>query len=115
MNEELNRKMLSSPRNTKRNTDLASSGNLGSQGSTGKNKTLQFTTKERTQCIENDRYLMTRKIKVENLPKELADGANCNEPRDEKGNIIYDRDDELRVQFMQRVEQIRVQKKQEAE
>ena len=29
---------------------------------------IQYTTKERTQCIENDRFLVTKKVNVGALP-----------------------------------------------
>ena len=52
----------------------------GSQGHEGKKKNMvQYSTKERSQCLEGDRFLMTKKIRVENLPKGMGSGALCKE------------------------------------
>ena len=46
--------------------------------------------------MENGRFLVTRKVRVEYLPKEQNDAARCVEETDEEGNIIYHRDEQLR-------------------
>lgn len=29
---------------------------------------IQFSTKERTQCMENDRFMITKKVNIDQLP-----------------------------------------------
>ena len=38
----------------------------------GANKSgAQYTTKDRTQCIDNDRFLVTKKVNVQALPEHM--------------------------------------------
>ena len=103
VNEDRNRtKLVSQGGKTNNDLDFGSTMGYGgkdilsSPSSNPKNKLVQYTTKEKTQCLENERFLITKKVRVEYLPKGLAESAKCDEERDINGNIVYERDENLR-------------------
>ena len=104
MTEDRNRAKLAS-QGGKTNADLDFSSTMGYGGTdmlaspssiNPRNKLVQYTTKEKSQCLENEKYLITRKVRVEYLPKALAESAKCDEERDMNGNVVYERDENMR-------------------
>ena len=50
------------------NSDLDDDGGAAFPGAKVAGQPIQFSTKDRTQCMENDRFMITKRVNIDQLP-----------------------------------------------
>ena len=69
--------------------------------------------KERTQCLENDRFLITKKVRVEALPDTIRQGLDV--PLDKISTKIERTAEEAHQAYLFKIQQLRLKKKADEE
>lgn len=77
-------------------------------------QSVQYTTKERTQCMENDRFLVTKKVNLANLPDPGKQQAQVVE-NSLKSTTIERSAQEVHDAYLAKIAEMKVKRKQEEE
>lgn len=76
-------------------------------------QTIQYSVKERSQCLENDRFLITKKVNVAALPDTMKKQPDV--PLDKIETKIERTAQEAHETYLKRIQQLRQKKKAEDE
>lgn len=70
---------------------------------------MLYSTKEPTQCNENGRYLITRKVNVENLPSKSTKSAQVSDVTKIKATVERSAQ-EVHEAYLKKIAEIRAQR-----